>query len=111
VGRGNLQLRAASFRAHRTNEWYHSIHKFTKYEIYFYLNNLFFVSNIYYLRIKDASRMSKKNAKKPHGFWLSEKGANMRKFFLNFAKENKFEPLKASGWYNYNYKSFANYPV
>eukprot|EP00026_Physarum_polycephalum_P001288 Phypoly_transcript_01289.p1 GENE.Phypoly_transcript_01289~~Phypoly_transcript_01289.p1 ORF type:complete len:982 (+),score=115.84 Phypoly_transcript_01289:110-3055(+) len=56
----------------------------------------------------DASRVSS-SSKKPHGFWQSEKGANLRKFFIDFAKEKGVDPLKASSWYNQSVKSFANF--
>eukprot|EP00026_Physarum_polycephalum_P003752 Phypoly_transcript_03766.p1 GENE.Phypoly_transcript_03766~~Phypoly_transcript_03766.p1 ORF type:complete len:436 (+),score=53.88 Phypoly_transcript_03766:986-2293(+) len=39
---------------------------------------------------------------KPHpvGYWTSEKGKNMRKFFEEFAKKSNKDPLSSTFWYN-----------
>jgi len=38
-----------------------------------------------------------------HGYWSKYDSINIRKFFDNFAQSRKFDPLKASSWYNINY--------
>jgi hypothetical protein len=46
-----------------------------------------------------ASRDYVEYKKHPLGYWTSEKGKNMRKFFEEFAKKNKKDPLNLATWY------------
>lgn len=35
----------------------------------------------------------------PHGYWIGNKGHNMRVFFEKVAKKNNFDPLLPDSWY------------
>ena len=37
---------------------------------------------------------------KPHGYWTSEKGKNIRVFFDNFAMKRQRDPARPHNWYN-----------
>jgi len=37
----------------------------------------------------------------PMGYWNAKQGKNMRAFFENFAKRNRFDPLLAENWYKF----------
>ena len=47
----------------------------------------------------------------PMGYWNSEKGKNMRAFFENFAKRNRFDPLVAENWYRFTRDAVAKVEV
>ena len=36
---------------------------------------------------------------RPVGYWLSSQGNNIRLFFEEFARNNNFDPLVSSNWY------------
>jgi hypothetical protein len=48
---------------------------------------------------------------KPRGYWLSEKGKNLRALLEKFAKSRNFDPLVASNWYSVNFTTVAKFTV
>lgn len=40
----------------------------------------------------------------PGGYWLADKGKNMRTFLEDFARSRNLDPLLAETWYNTPFK-------
>eukprot|EP00026_Physarum_polycephalum_P002403 Phypoly_transcript_02409.p1 GENE.Phypoly_transcript_02409~~Phypoly_transcript_02409.p1 ORF type:complete len:900 (+),score=140.14 Phypoly_transcript_02409:101-2800(+) len=52
------------------------------------------------LLLNDTSLRALSYANKPAGYWTSERGKNMRDFFVELAKKRNFDPLVPENWYS-----------